>query len=109
MLGVQAPCDDLHGCPASILVGEERHGYMLYPLQETALSVGYTPIDGLETEVCRYLLKLWGLGCSRSFLRGAVSAMRALEEMGWLPEFVTGRVWRCAKWSTSGPVARPYA
>ena len=35
--------------------------------------------------------------------------MRALEEMGWLPEFVTGRVWRCAKWSTSQAVARPYA
>ena len=35
--------------------------------------------------------------------------MRALEEMGWLPEFVTGRVWRCAKWATSQAVARPYA
>ena len=35
--------------------------------------------------------------------------MRALEEMGWLPEFVTGRVWRCAKWATSQAVAHPYA
>ena len=33
--------------------------------------------------------------------------MRALEEMGWLQEFVTGTVWRCAKWSTSQAVARP--
>ena len=32
--------------------------------------------------------------------------MRALEEMAWLPEFVTGRVWRCAKWATSQAVAR---
>ena len=44
-----------------------------------------------------------------SFLRGAVLAMRALEGMGWLPEFVTSRGWRCAKWSTSQAVARPYA
>ena len=35
--------------------------------------------------------------------------MQALEEMGWLPEFVTGGVWSCAKWSTSQAVARPYA
>ena len=66
-----------------------------------ALWVGYMPIDGLETEACRYLFQLWGLGYSKSFLRGAVSAMRALEEMGWLPEFVTGRVWRCAKCASS--------
>ena len=71
--------------------------------------VGYTPIDGLETDACRYLFLLWGLGYSRSFLRGAVSALRAWEEMGWLPEFVTGRVWSCAKWATSQAVARPYA
>ena len=72
-----------------------------------ALWVGYTPIDGLETEACRYLFRLWGLGYSRSFLGGAVSAMRALEEMDWQLEFVTGRVWRWAKWATSQ--ARPYA
>ena len=35
--------------------------------------------------------------------------MRALEEMGWLPEFVSGRVWRRAKRSTSQVAARPYA
>ena len=35
--------------------------------------------------------------------------MRALGEMGWLPEFVIGRVWRCAKWATSQAVARPCA
>ena len=29
--------------------------------------------------------------------------------MGWLPDFVTSRVWRCAKRSTSQAVARPYA
>ena len=65
--------------------------------RKLALWVGYTPIDGLETEACRYLFLLWGLGYSRSFLRGVVSAMRALEEMGRLPELVTGRVCRCAK------------
>ena len=35
--------------------------------------------------------------------------MCALEEMGWLLEFVTSRVWRCAKWATYQAVARPYA
>ena len=35
--------------------------------------------------------------------------MRALEEMGWLPEIVTGWVRGCAKWATSEAVARPYA
>ena len=77
--------------------------------RKLALWVRYTPMDGLETEACRYLFQLWGPGYSRRFLRGAVSAMRALEEMGWLPEFITGRVWRCAKWATSQAVARPYA
>ena len=88
--------DYLRGCPEGILLGEGRHGY-----RKLALWVGYTPVDGLEIEACRYLFQLRALGYSRSFLRGAVSAMRALDEMGWLPEFVTGRVWRCAKWATS--------
>ena len=77
--------------------------------RKLALWVGYTPVDGLKTEACRYLFQLWGLGYSRSFLKGAVSTMHALEEMGWLPEFVTGKVWRCAKWATSQAVARPCA
>ena len=72
------------------------------------LWVAYTPIDGLQTEACGYVFQLWRLGHTTSSLRGAISAMRALEEMGWLPEFVTGRVWRCAKWATSQAVARPY-
>ena len=75
---------------------------------KSALWVGYTLIDGLETEACWYPFLLWGLGYSRSFLKGAVLAMWALQEMGWLPEFVTGSVWTCAKWSTSQAVARPY-
>ena len=53
--------------------------------RKLALWVGYTPIDGLETEACRFRFQLWGLEYSRSFLRGAVSPMCALEEMGWLP------------------------
>ena len=65
--------------------------------RKLALWVGYTPVAELETEAYRYPFQLWGLGYSRSFLRGAVSALRALEEMGWLLEFVTSRVWRCAK------------
>ena len=40
--------------------------------KKLALWVGYTPIDELETEACRYLFHLLGLGYSRSFLRGAV-------------------------------------
>ena len=77
--------------------------------RKLALWVGYTPVAELETEACKYLFQLWGLGYSRSFLRGSVLALRALEEMGWLPEFVSGRVWGCAKWTTSQAVARPYA
>ena len=75
--------------------------------RKLALWVGYTPVDGLETEACRYLFRLFGLGYSMSFFTGAVSAMHAWEETGWLPEFVTGRVWRCAKWATSQAVASP--
>ena len=48
-------------------------------------------------------------GVFQEFPQGAVLAMRALEDMGSLPEFVTGRVWSCAKWATSKAVARPYA
>ena len=77
--------------------------------RKLALWVGYMPVAKLETEACGYLYQLLGLGYSRSFLWGAVSALLALEEMGWLPEFVTGKVWRCARWSTSQAVARPYA
>ena len=50
-----------------------------------------------------------GAGYSRSFLRGAVSAPRSLEQMGWMPEFVGNRVWRCAKWTISQAVVGPYA
>ena len=77
--------------------------------RKLALWVGCTPVAELEIEACKYLFQLWGLGYSRSFLRGVVSAPPALEEMGWLPKFVTGRVWRCAKWGMSPAVARPYA
>ena len=77
--------------------------------RKLALWVGYTPVAELETEACKYLFELWGLGYSTSFLRGAVSALRALGEMGWLPEFISGRVWRGAKWATSQAVAHPYA
>ena len=62
----------------------------------------------LEVEACRYLYHLWGKGYLRTCLRAAVSALRALEEMGWLLNFVGGRVWRCAKWASSGPVTHPY-
>ena len=77
--------------------------------RKLALSVGYTPIAELETDAGRYLFQLWGLGYCMSLVRVAVSALRALEGVGWLPEFVTGMVWRCSKWSTSQAVARPYA
>ena len=73
-----------------------------------ALWVGYTTVAELEMEACKYPFQLWGPGYSRSFLRGAVSALRALEEMGWVPGFVISRVWRCAKWTTSQVVVRPY-
>ena len=31
---VEGGSDHLHGCPASILLGEEHHGYVPYPLKE---------------------------------------------------------------------------
>ena len=62
-----------------------------------------------EIEACRYLYQLWGQGYSRSYLRVAVSSLQALEQMGWLPSFVSGRVWQCAKWASSTAVLRPYA
>ena len=63
----------------------------------------------LEAEACQYLFYLWGKGYSRSYLKGAVSALRALEDMEWVPPFVTKRVCRCAKWSLSPAVCCPYA
>ena len=75
--------------------------------RKLALWARYTPVAELGTEACRYLFQLWGLGHSRSFLRGAVSALRALEEMGWMPELVISRLWRCAKWTISQAVVRP--
>ena len=76
--------------------------------KKLALWVGFTAIDGLQSEACRYLFQLWGLGFSGSFLRGAVSALRALEEMAWLPEFVAAGVWRCVKWATSQACSGPH-
>ena len=38
--------------------------------RKMALWVAYILIDGLETEACRYLFQLWGLGYSTSFLMG---------------------------------------
>ena len=52
-----------------------NHGYVLYPLPEAS------PVGRLHAEACLY---------STRFLRGAVSALRALEEMGSLLEFISG-------------------
>ena len=77
--------------------------------RKMALWVGYTPASDLEQAACRYIFQLWGLGYSGSSLKVAVSAFRALEDMGWLPAFVSRRVWRCAKWAPTEPALRPYA
>ena len=77
--------------------------------RKMALWVGYTPTSELEQAACRYIFQLWGLGYSGSSLKVAVSAFRALEDMGWLPAFVSRRVWRCAKWAPTEPALRPYA
>ena len=63
----------------------------------------------LEAAACQYLYELWGLGYSRSYLRVAVSALRAVEDMGWPPAFVNSRVWQCVKWASTLAVVRPYA
>ena len=77
--------------------------------RKLSLWVGYTPVDRLEPEACKYIYCLWGKKFSRSYPKGAVSALRALEDMGWVPAFVPKRVWRCAKWSSPPEVCRPYA
>ena len=69
--------------------------------RELSLWVGYTPSRRLEREACRYLFYLLGRRYSQGHLKGAVSAFRALEEMGWVPSFVTTHTWRCANWSSS--------
>ena len=77
--------------------------------RKMALWVGYTPTSELEQAACRSIFQLWGLGYSESSLKVAVSAFRALEDMGWLPAFVSCWVWRCAKWAPTEPALRPYA
>ena len=74
---------------------------------KVALWAGCTPVAELDTKVSKYLFHLWVVGCSKSFLRGVVSALRALEEMGWMPEFVCRRARGCAKWTTSAAPVRP--
>ena len=99
--------DHLRGCPASVVLVEEHNGYIVYPLQEVG-PLGRIHADrwlGVRSMQVRTL----GIGIFQELPQGAISAMRAFEEMGWLPEFVRGVVWRCAKWPTSHAVARPYA
>ena len=62
--------------------------------RKLALWVGYTSVDGLETEACRYLFQLWGARIGRN---GMATGIRYR------------RVWRCRKWAKSLAVARPYA
>ena len=54
-----------------------------------------SPVGDLEMEVCCYLWFLCGRGYSPSYLQVAVSALRALEDLGWIPQMVTKKVWRC--------------
>ena len=106
---VEGGGDHLRGYPASILLDEEHHGYVLYPLQKVG-ALGRIHADrwpGVRS--LQVPIPPLGPGGFQELPQGAVSAMRALEEMGWLPEFVTGTAWRCAKWATSQAVARPYA
>ena len=45
----------------------------------------------------RYLRALFTKGRSLSYMRGAISAVRALEELGWIKGVVRPRHWRMAK------------
>ena len=42
--------------------GKSTMGTYCMHYEKLALWVAYTPIDGLETEACRYLFQLWALG-----------------------------------------------
>ena len=45
----------------------------------------------------RYLRALFAKGRSRSYMRGAISAVRAVEDLGWIAGVVQARHWRMAK------------
>lgn len=45
----------------------------------------------------RYLQSMYTRGSSKSAMRGAISAARAIEEMGWAQPFVGPRSWRMAR------------
>ena len=101
--------DLLSGHPTSGLMCEKHHGYILYPLSETGPLGRLHACRGVGDGSMQVPILALGTGYSRSFLRGAVSALQALEEMGWMPVFVGSRVWRFVKWTTSQAVVHPYA
>ena len=64
-----------------------------------ALGTLATTQHGIDNskQLDRYLRALFAKGRSRSYMRGAISAVRALEDLGWVSGVVQPRHWRMAK------------
>ena len=70
---------------------------------------GISLVGRLEMEACRYLWFLWGRGYSPGLLQVGVSALHALEDMGWITQMVTKKVWQCNKQPKHQDTTRPHA
>ena len=55
------------------------------------------PARGLENGCAATCGSFWGRGHSHSYLQVAVSALWAVDDLGWIPHTVTKKVWRCGK------------
>ena len=101
---VEGGRNHLVGRITGILMGKADHGYILYPVLQVGPLGRLHAVEELEVAARQYLYQLWGLGYSQSCLCVAVLALLALEDMGWLPAFLSRRVSRCAKWASTAAV-----
>ena len=106
-MGLSHLADDVQACLVSTWKEGTRKNYGSH-LRRFAFSSRPTPAEETQ-KVAEEVLLLLKSGYRRATLRGAVSALKAVGLLGWIPELGWDRLWRPAKAPLATKGERAYA
>ena len=95
--------------PPSVFMGENHHGYILYLLLDAGPLGSLHTGRGVGDRSMQVPIPALGAGVFKKLPTGSGIRFAGVEEMGWMPELISRRVWRCANGTTSQAMVRPYA
>ena len=107
-LGELDPSECVSACLVSTWKPSTRHSYTSH-LQRFARMGGTCPWDQSQSLTEKVLLSMCASPYQAGSLRGCVSALKAVVQLGWAPEVQWPRLWRLAKAPQQTPCHRPYS